>query len=385
MLLKDIYNKVFIENLADSIAKFDDKFSSDTLLKIERCESWKDLSLKQRMRAITHGLDKALSKKLPQRSYQEKVIILQKSVAIIPEHKNSGLSLIIFPDFIEVFGCKEIFDNSEEKFKKEIFEISMNALAFFTEFGSSEFAVRQFIKYDQKSALEFFENWAVSDNYHIRRLASEGIRSRLPWGEALTSFKKDPVPTLPILEKVKNDDSEYVRRSVANNLNDISKDNPQVILSLLKTWQKKDKPKICPKLIKHSLRTLLKKGDRDALELIGIKTDPKINQNFLIKIFDLKKRKIKISENIEFGFALENKAAAQDIRLEYAIYFLLKNGTQSRKVFQITTKNFPQGLFEFNKKHSFKIITTRKYYCGEHAISLIVNGIEVKKLQFDLI
>ncbi len=419
MLLKEVYNQKFLKNLADAIVKIDKNFAVKKFLEIEKKKNWADLALKQRMRAVTLALDESLSAE----NYEEKILVLRKAIVEVSKDKNSGLALIVFPDFVEVFGIAEIVTknschshssqrhsnftlchsresgnpeqskqldsrfrgNDKEKNRNdkevEIFALSMQALEFFTQFGTSEFAVRQFIKHDQKAALKFFTKWAKDKNHHIRRLASEGLRPKLPWGEVLMEFRKNPAAILPILEEIKNDESEYVRKSISNNLNDISKDHPQLVLDLMKSWS----GKVPERLIKHGLRTLLKSGDKEALEIIGIKTDPKINQNFSIKIFDLKKRKIKIGQNIEFDFVLQNKASAQDIRLEYAVYFLLKNGKQSKKIFQITTKNFPQGLFEFSKKHSFKIMTTRKYNCGEHAISLVINGVEVEKREFCLL
>jgi 3-methyladenine DNA glycosylase AlkC len=373
MLLKEVYNQQFLENLATTIVKFDQSFDIKIFLNTLKKQHWSDLSLKQRMRAITKALDQNLSAK----NYFDKVEVLKKAVVEISKDKNSGLALIIFPDFIEVFGCQDYLNTS----KLSSFHFSMNSLEFFTQFGTSEFAVRQFIKLDQKAALEFFEKWTKSSNHHVRRLASEGLRPRLPWGESLIAFKKNPNSIFPILEKLKNDESEYVRKSVSNNLNDISKDHPQLVLELLNNW----KNSVSSRIIKHSLRTLLKSGNKEALEIVGIKTDLGTTKNFLIKNFYLKKTKTKIGEVFEFDFALQNQSSAQNIRLEYVIYFLRKNGGQSKKIFQITSKSFSKGVFQFKKKHSFKNMTTRVHYCGEHFISLVVNGLEVEKRSFELI
>ncbi len=347
MLLKEVYNQKFVLNLASEIAKTESKFDEKKFLFLLSEEKLSNLALKKRMRLITYAIEYSLINL----DYQEKLIILQKTVSNLSKDKYSGLAFIIFPDFVEVFGQND-------------FEKSMNALEFFTEFGTSEFAVRKFIKLDQKKALVFFEKWSKSKNYHIRRLASEGLRPRLPWGDSLPNFKKDPSPIIPILKNLKNDDSEYVRRSVANNLNDISKDNPEVLLNLLNVW----KSNVDEKLLKHSLRTLLKKGNKNALELIGIKCDKKFQQNSFIKDFNLKKIKVRIGEILDFDFVLENQVENKKIRLEYAVFFFKKNGSHSKKVFQITTKNFTKGLFSFNRKHSFCDITTRKHYSGKHFI-----------------
>ena len=361
MILKEVYNSRFLQNLSQTITKFDKKFDQKSFLEIGKNKSWAEKSLKQRMRAIVLALDESLSGK----DFQQKVEVLKKAAITLSRNKNSALALIIFPDFIEVFGMQD-------------FDYSMSALEFFTEFGSSEFAVRQFIKSDQKRALKFIKKWTKSKNHHVRRLASEGIRPALPWGEALVAFKKNPTEILLILEELKHDEEIYVRKSVANNLNDISKNQPELIIDLLKKWQQQ---KVSPTLIKHALRTLLKKGNQQALALIGIKNNP----NFTIQSFALQKNAIKMSENLVFDFLLENKEQNNKIRLEYALYFLQKNQSHFKKIFQITTKDFPQGNFVFSKKHSFREITTRKYNKGLHAISLVANGIELTKLQFELI
>lgn len=363
MLLKEVYNQKFVKDLATTVFVIDRNFHYDKFLSVLAESKLQNLSLKQRMRAISLALQNCLS----HLSYQEQISLLKKVVVALPQSKYSSLSFIIFPDFVEVFGVK-------------YFDDSMQSLEFFTEFGTSEFAVRKFINNDSKKALIFFEKWSKNKNHHIRRLASEGLRPRLPWGEALPEFKCDPSLILPILENLKNDESEYVRRSVANNLNDISKDNPKILLNLAKKWHNK----VDEKLLKHALRTLLKKGDKDALELIGIKSDLSLVKNFLIKDFNLKKMKVKIGEVLDFDFALENEIPNQKIRLEYAIFFLKKNGSHSKKVFQITTKNFTKGLTKFNKKQSFCDMTTRKHYSGLHFISLVVNGVEMEKKEFYL-
>ena len=166
--------------------------------------NWKDKALKQRMKHISASLHHYLPMQ-----YSDAIQILMKSSS-----KFRGFQYMFFPGFVERYGLNQ-------------YETSIQALEHFTKHSSSEFAVRPFItKYNHKMMAQM-EVWAESDNHPIRRLASEGCRPRLPWATALPEFKQDPAPILPILEKLKNDESEYVRRSVANNLNDISKDHPQ--------------------------------------------------------------------------------------------------------------------------------------------------------------
>ncbi len=363
MLLKEVYNDEFLNRLAAVILKLDKNFAAKKFLQILK-KNWHTKELKQRMRAISNALNETLAPL----TYLQKIAVLKQAAPQILKDKNSNLALIIFADFIEVFGLND-------------FEFSMSALEFFTEFGSSEFAVRQFIKLDQKRALVFLKKWSKSKNYHVRRLACEGCRPRLPWGEVLQDFKKNPAPILPILENLKFDQVQYVRKSVANNLNDISKDHPQIVLNLMQKWSQQ---KVDASLIKHALRTLLKRGNTDALKIIGINGD-ELSKNFTIQTFALQKAVINLSQNMMFDFALHNQASNNKIRLEYAVYFLKKNGTHGKKIFQITTKIFAKGVFKFTKKHRFGNLSTRKHYVGKHLISLVVNGVEFEKKEFQLI
>lgn len=362
-LLKDLYDNEFLTVLSAHSLAVDADFDDVVFFKNTLENNWPERSLKERMRLIAIALGESLSAL----DYQDKIDVLKKVAINIPKAKNSGLTLIIFADFVEIFGL-------------DAFDFSLDALKYFTEFGSAEFAIRQFIKLDSEKAMKVLKEWSLDKNYHVRRLASEGCRPNLPWGEGLGMFKKDPTAIFPILENLKSDESEYVRRSVANNMNDISKNHPQIVTDLMAQWKEQN---IDPRLIKHGLRTLLKQGNKDALKLIGIDGDA-VATNFNILGFNLKKDEVSISQDLFFSFELESKLPNAKTRLEYAIYFLKKNGTHNKKIFQIATKKLDQGVFKSNKKHSFKELTTRKHYVGTHMISLVVNGLEVKKLEFNL-
>ncbi|MFT4718309.1 MAG: 3-methyladenine DNA glycosylase AlkC [Rickettsiales bacterium] len=356
MLLKNIYNQEFITNLSENLEIFCKKFNKNLFVKQIFNQNWKDYSLKERMRHISVIIDQNLLE-----NYQENIKILKNTAQTIQKFQYSSLSLIIFADFVEKFGLDD-------------FETSIDALQFFTSFGSSEFAIRKFfLKYEEKTLKKMLE-FSLDKNCHIRRFASEGLRPKLPWGIALKKYQKDPSPILPILENLKNDKSEYVRRSVANNLNDISKDNSEICLRITKKWQQEG----CDaKMIKHSLRTLLKEGNKKALKLVGY---GRINA----KIINFNcQDKVKIGEDLVFSFVLENLRQS-NVRIEYAVYFLLKNNNFSRKIFQIKQGNFEKKQFLFRRKCSFKKISTRKYYPGAHKVGIILNGEEILNRGFTL-
>jgi len=196
---------------------------------------------------------------------------------------------------------------------------------------------------------------------------------------AVPGLKKNPKPILPILEKLKDDPSEFVRRSVANNLNDISKDHPDVALELAEKWLGVSNN--TDKLVKHAMRTLLKAGNTRAMRLFGF-GDPK---NIEIKNFSLGQDRIEIGETSNFTLDLLIKESAPSIiRLEYAVYYVKANGKQSKKVFKLREKEYTPGTHPITRKYGFVNMSTRKIYPGEHHVSIIVNGIEKVKRGIDV-
>jgi 3-methyladenine DNA glycosylase AlkC len=224
-------------------------------------------------------------------------------------------------------------------------------------------------------------SWSKHKDHHVRRLASEGSRSRLPWAIALPQFKKDPSPLLPILNNLKNDSSEYVRRSVANSLNDISKDNPKIIIEIAKDW--KDLSNETNYIIKHASRTLLKQGNTEILKHFGLH----VHESLICSNFNIQNERIYIGENLEFSFELLNNGTdKQLVRLEYGIHYLRSNGTHSKKVFKISERvMLPNEKFNINRKQSFRIITTKKFYAGIQHVSIIINGQEKLIKSFELL
>lgn len=221
--------------------------------------------------------------------------------------------------------------------------------------------------------------WSKHSNKWVRRLASEGSRPRLPWAMALPSLKDDPDPILPILKNLRNDSSETVRRSVANNLNDISKDNPEIVIDIARKWFGLSKD--TDALVKHACRTLLKRGDSQTLKLFGFGNDKISLGNFKITTPE-----VRIGEALLFSFSIQNKDDKHNlVRLEYGLYYKKKNGELSRKVFKISERSIEPGKkYEIEKKQSFKRITTRKFYVGTHRVSIIINGRESETKEFRL-
>lgn len=356
-LLKNIFfTSESINKLLQAVKRVHPPFDEVKFKKCLSAGNWENLELKQKMRQISTCLHQTLPN-----NYIQSVEILEK---IAPEIK--GFEALALPDYVEQFGLDH-------------FDRSLTALAWFTKFSSSEFAIRPFIIKDQKKAMDYLYQLTDSDHDWVRRFSSEGCRPRLPWAMTLPELKKDPSPIIPILQKLKNDPSETVRRSVANNLNDISKDHPELVINLCRTW--KGKSSDTDKLIKHGLRTLLKKGKTEALQLFGFANPDQIIGVYL----KLNRKKISIGKETFFEVFFENAdLIPAKLRLEYAIFYRKSNGGLSKKVFQVAEKNYDPGSHQLKRKLSFIDMTTRKHYPGEHFLSFIINGKELAKLSFNL-
>ncbi|MBP7769696.1 MAG: DNA alkylation repair protein [Aliarcobacter sp.] len=350
--LKNVYTKEYIKNLALKIKENYKEFDTNSFINFIFDESWENLELKARMRHIAIILNKYLP------------FLYKKQLEILkPVSKDfKSFEAMFFQDFVEVFGLDD-------------FENSMKALEVFTIDSSSEFAIRQFIlKYEDKTLKQMIL-WAKSSNEHLRRLSCEGCRPRLPWAVALAIFKKNPLKVLEIINLLKNDDSLYVRKSVANNLNDISKDNPDIVIEFIKENLKKSKNLdwIC----KHASRTLLKKGNKEVLELFDFDKSNHINLiNFSCD------KEVSVNENLYFSFELQADEIIGNIRVEYVIDYLKSNKTHNKKVFMISQNEIKSSSKKFIKKQSFKNMTTRKHYLGIHFISILINGNEIIKKEF---
>ena len=352
--LKNLYSKEFIEKLVNKLFLTYPHFEKENFINSIFDISWQDLELKQRMRHIVLTLNKYLP------------FIYEEQLEILKEVKKDfgGLEAMIFQDFVEVFGLDD-------------FENSMKALEVFTIDSSSEFAIRQFILKYEEQTINQMKIWAKSSNEHIRRLASEGSRSRLPWAIALPLFKQNPTKPLEIIELLKNDKSLYVQKSVANNLNDISKDNPHLVIKFVK--ENLGKTKELDWICKHGSRTLLKKGNMEILSFFNFDKSHHINlTNFC---YD---KTILLNDDFNFSFEINSDEIIGNIRVEYVIYYLKSNNIHNKKVFMISQNEIKSNKKRFEKRQSFKNMTTRKHYIGKHFIGILINGVEVLKEEFYL-
>jgi 3-methyladenine DNA glycosylase AlkC len=357
-LLKELYNASYIDRLSEAVVSVYDSLDRQEFKEAVFDTSWQKKELKERMRHIAATLHTFLPD-----SYETSITLLKEAYLRMPTDK--ALENMIFQDFVELYGLDH-------------FELSMKALEHFTQHSSSEFAVRQFILRYPNETMKRMRTWTDSPSEHTRRLASEGCRPRLPWAVALPQFKKDPTPVLEILERLKEDPSRYVQKSVANNLNDISKDNPNKLKAVAKVWLGESKSQDW--IIKHACRTLLKAGDQEVMQLFGY-DDPNA---ILIKDFSLDQI-VPMGEALHFSFGLSSNEALGKLRIEYAITFKRANNKSSTKVFKISEGDYQQNTLQVTKSYSFHKITTRRYYSGEHALEIIINGVSKVKKVFELV
>jgi 3-methyladenine DNA glycosylase AlkC len=348
--LKNMYNLESVTFLGEVVQGVYADFDRAAFVDLVFDQSWENLELKQRMRQITLALGACLPAE-----YAAALTILRQA---LPHLADQGFEKMVFPDFVEVFG-------------QDHYELSMAALELFTRHISAELAVRPFIARYPEKAMGQMLAWTGHAHEAVRRLASEGCRPRLPWAMALPALKQDPSPILPILEKLKNDPSDSVRRSVANNLNDISKDNPQVVIETLQRWQV-DGSQAIAALTRHALRTLLKAGQPQALALLGFEPRPAVT----VSPLQLSSTQVPLGGRVSFSFTITSKDhQTQELMIDYVVHLVRANGRRTSKVFKLSKRQLAPGeSIELHRAHSFRPVTTRTYYPGLHTIQPQING-----------
>ena len=260
-------------------------------------------------------------------------------------------------------------------------EISLPLLRYLTPLYTAEFAIRPFIETHRKQTYEQLLIWCMDSDEHVRRLASEGTRPRLPWGKQLPSYIEDPTEVISLLENLRDDPSDYVRRSVANNLNDISKDHPELVIETCERWLQDAVPER-KWIIKHATRTLIKAGHPDVFPLLGFTARPKLE----VKDPVLEPTVVTLGTPLQIKTEITSTAGKEQyIVLDYAIHFMKANGRTAPKVFK--WKNIriqPQETVTLEKVHPLKAINTRRYYSGEQKVEIMVNGESLSSAGFQL-
>lgn len=253
----------------------------------------------------------------------------------------------------------------------DAFELSMRVQYELTKRFTAEFSIRPFLERYPDRTLRRLRDWATDPNVHVRRLVSEGTRPRLPWAPRLRMFQEDPAPVLSLLEMLKDDPEEYVRRSVANNLNDIGKDHPELVVKICSRWMQDPNPERI-RLIRHALRSLTKAGHPGALAVLGFGTtgavevgDPTIDPG-----------EARIGDRVTISFTVTSLAEHDlPVRVDLRVHYPRARGKTSAKVFQVGTSTIRHGgSATFRKTISLAQMTTRRHFSGPHRVEALVNG-----------
>jgi 3-methyladenine DNA glycosylase AlkC len=358
-LLKDFIDREKVGVLAAAVGRATADFDERRFVTATFDDQWEAKALKQRIRHVASTLRSFLAG-----DYGEALAVLREAAGI---EGLDGWMAWCLNDFVEVYGLDDP-------------DLSLPALEQFTVLGSAEFAVRPFIaRYPERMAEQMLA-WARSEDEAVRRLASEGYRPRLPWGTGIPALKKDPSPVLAVLELLHDDPSETVRRSVANNLNDISKDHPGVTTSVLAGWEGETDE--ASALRQHALRTLLKKGDPAALDLLGFVKEADVTVDGIT----IDPGRVNIGGHVYFEFRVVSTGASrQPVMIDYAVVFQNRSGTGSRKVFKGARADLAPGEeFVLRRKVSLAPMSTRQIFAGVHSVEAQVNGVVHGGIEFEV-
>ncbi len=348
-LKEELFNRDSVTLLGSQISKIDStfpitEFVQTCLLQFPKQE------LKERMTQVT----KALIEYLPN-NYPSNLVLLDEAISNGPNGMFIYGSVL---EYIETVGCTE-----------DYLDLSLEYIGIFTKKLSGEFAIRAFLNQFPIKTLSKIMEWSLSEDYHRRRLASEGVRPSLPWAKKINIDYKEGSLSL---HNLYYDSERYVTRSVANHLNDISKIDPDFVLNTLLKWRKEDKqdPKELEYIINHSLRTLVKKGHPKTLEFLGYKMDP----NIFISGFSLDKSTIHIGDKLGFMCTIKSNENTKLI-IDYKVIYPTKLGKTTSKVYKKGVLEVEKDVeYRVSGTRSFKPISTRTFYEGKHRIELQING-----------
>lgn len=355
---RQVYNRAFLENFAQNVQQFHPNFSRQDFCQLVLTKDWENYSLMERFQAMARGFYETLN--LPYHEVCQLLVQLNQTCR--------GFDYLFFHDVIWQYGLEDL-------------PTSFDTVAILTTGSSGEFAIRYFLNHDIASSLAFLKKLSKSADADQRRLASEGTRLRLPWGKSVPALVEHLDEIFVILENLKADDSLYVRKSVANNLNDLTKMYPDLVLERLATWKGKDKR--TDWVIKTGLRSLIKSGYPKALEFLGYAQDFKVASCQ----FNHDKKQAVYGQTTQFGYHLELFVErTSQLRLSLALGFQKSNGKISEKIFFLKDcQTSGQVSLSGKKSYTWQDLSTRKHYFGSHYARLLLNQKELARVDFDLV
>jgi 3-methyladenine DNA glycosylase AlkC len=354
--LKDQFGPVVPQTIAAMLAAVYAEFPRKAFLRDALAE-YEPLSLTERARQISRALHAHLPK-----DYAQAIRLLIASTRVPHDHRAaSGMGGFLFMPHT-YFVADHGLDHFEE---------SMQAQYELTQRFTAEFSIRAFLERHPQATLQRLATWSGDTNVHVRRLVSEGTRPRLPWASRLRDFQRDPTPVLALLERLKDDPELYVRRSVANNLNDIGKDHPDLLAEVARRWLLDASPER-RWIVRHALRSAIKRAEPGALSALGYGDAPTL----AIESVRISPKRLREGEHVVIAFELRNTGThAQSVMADFIVHFVKANGTTSAKIFKLKALTLAAGeRADLVKTLRLVPMTTRKHYPGRHRVQAQLNG-----------
>lgn len=354
--LKNYYGPDVPARIGRMIKEVDSAFDEDAFL-ADALDGYQALELTPRAWQIAQ----ALGGHLPQDYEQAIEIVLASLGPKLEAAELTGMDVFIYLPHVFFVA----------KFGVDHFEASMRAQYELTQRFTAEYSIRVFLERYPQQTLARLREWAFDSNVHVRRLVSEGTRPRLPWAPRLRAFQDDPRPVLDLLEILKDDPELFVRRSVANNLNDIGKDNLAALIETCRRWMRDASPERSW-LVRHALRSAVKRGEPDALEILGFHPATGVQ----VREIHIAPAVASIGDSVTFTVELSNEGSAtQQLLIELRVHFVKANAHPSPKVFALKELKLPpHGSVRLTKTISLAQHTTRTHYPGQHRVEVLVNG-----------
>lgn len=357
---KNWLNETVVSELARGLAATDSSFPSERFIALS-VDGLEKLELKARARHIADALEATLPAE-PAAAFD---LLVRSLAPPLEETSGSGFRYFPYSEYLGRRGPEDI-------------EAALAANHALTQRFTSEFCIRSLLTAAPERTLRELSRWVTDPNPHVRRLVSEGTRPRLPWGSRLPAFQRDPAPVLNLLERLRDDPSEYVRRSVANNLNDIAKDHPERVLDVADAWLR-DASRERRKLVEHALRTLVKAGHPRALALLGAGGDA-----LRVKAA-VTPRAVHVGESVVIrAFVSNGGEEVAHVVVDVRIHFVRPRGP-SVKTFKLGRRDLAPGeRYEFRRSYPMLHRTIRQLHEGSHRVEVQVNGRIVRAGAFDL-
>jgi 3-methyladenine DNA glycosylase AlkC len=366
--LKTFFSPALVRRLAGDLARVHPAFPAKAFIR-QACAGLEALELLDRGRHIS----RALATHLPE-EYPDAIAVLLRSLGA--EHATDELIGAGMAPFYYLPHTLFVAERGLEHF-----DLSMQAQHELTRRFSAESSVRPYIARDSERAFGFFRRWAREANAHVRRLVSEGTRLRLPWAGRVAWLDQNPERVLELLELLKDDPTTLVRRSVANNLNDLGKVRPELLHRTCAAWLEGASPERRA-LVEHALRSAVKRGEAGALKLLGYGKKAAVS----IEAVKFEPRRAKIGDRVRVSFVLASKSrAAQDLLVDLAVHFVKADGRAAPKVFKLKRVSLAPGAREeLQARISLAVHTTRVPRPGTHAVDVVVNGAATRAGAFEV-